>query len=252
MLPRCASQASPEMHGPGHASARRSTAQSFALQLRSLPPALRPLVRAYVLGYASAVVPRLLTLVLQNLSRARPKNANRLPADQDERTFAESVLHTLRTGLEPQRFPTFCALLVGGSTLLQVRSRCPATPLPHPPPRPHLISLGLLPPLPRICRALRVNFTGPSPRQPCVESRSCPDASRSPASRGNSNPSSTPLAQTHPEPPSHLAADWRVLLPQVPLKSIAARVGTGLGETARLRYVDLGDALTVCIPPCPG
>ncbi|PNY28523.1 Uncharacterized protein TCAP_01559 [Tolypocladium capitatum] len=89
------------------------------LQLRSLPPALRPLVRAYLLGYASAVAPRLLTLILQHLSRRRTKNKKTLPAELDERTFGESVVHVLRTGLEPQRFPTFCAVLVGGSTLLQ-------------------------------------------------------------------------------------------------------------------------------------
>lgn len=90
------------------------------LQLRSFPPALRPLVRAYLLGYVSAVAPRLLTLILQHLSRRRTKNKRTLPADVDERTFVESVVHVLRTGLEPQRFPTFCAVLVGGSTLLQV------------------------------------------------------------------------------------------------------------------------------------
>ncbi|KAJ6441963.1 integral membrane protein [Purpureocillium lavendulum] len=98
---------------------RPSNTKSFPLQLRSLPPALRPLVRAYILGYASSVVPRLLTLVLQHLSRARSKNVNCLPADKDERTFVDSALHILRTGLEPQRFPTFCAVLVGGATILQ-------------------------------------------------------------------------------------------------------------------------------------
>lgn len=91
------------------------------MQLRSLPPALRPLVRAYLLGYASAVAPRLLTLLLQHVSRRKARSAKCLPADgDDDGSFAESALRILRTGLEPQRFPTFCALLVGGSTLLQV------------------------------------------------------------------------------------------------------------------------------------
>ncbi|KND94506.1 hypothetical protein TOPH_01087 [Tolypocladium ophioglossoides CBS 100239] len=104
------------------------------LQLRSLPPALRPLVRAYLLGYASAVAPRLLTLILQHLSRRRTKNKKTLPADVDERTFVESVVHVLRTGLAPQRFPTFCAALVGGSTLLQVATGLGDTPRLRNPP----------------------------------------------------------------------------------------------------------------------
>ncbi|KYK55751.1 uncharacterized protein DCS_07715 [Drechmeria coniospora] len=107
--------APPLVYRASHASTK-----SFPLQLRSLPPALRPLVRAYVLGYASAVAPRLLTLVLQHLSRARANGSSKCPpAEQEERTFLESVAHILRAGLQPQRFPTFCAVLVGGSTLLQ-------------------------------------------------------------------------------------------------------------------------------------
>ena len=134
-----------QRRGPGRGPGRRSDTKSFPLQLRSLPPALRPLARAYILGYASAVVPRLLTLILQHLSRRRSKNANCLPTDRDERTFAQSALHILRTGLEPQRFPSFCAVLVGGATLLQVRSRPPPPsqsplppPWPYPSPRPRL------------------------------------------------------------------------------------------------------------------
>src|ERR1044071_4678442 len=36
-----------------------------------IPLVLRPLVRAYLLGYASAVAPRLLTLLLQLLTRLK-------------------------------------------------------------------------------------------------------------------------------------------------------------------------------------
>lgn len=101
-----------------------------------VPALLRPLVRAYILGYASAVAPRLLTLLLQHMSRAtrarrartnsntsrdRQKAAIAHPADDPRRrSFARAALHILATGLECQRFATFCAALAGGTTLLQV------------------------------------------------------------------------------------------------------------------------------------
>ncbi|TWU78662.1 hypothetical protein ED733_005665 [Metarhizium rileyi] len=89
-------------------------------QLQSIPPTLRPLVRAYLLGYASAVLPRLLTLVLQHLSNRKRKTPNYALPERDENTFLESAKHVLKTGLDPCRFPTFCAALVGGSTILQI------------------------------------------------------------------------------------------------------------------------------------
>lgn len=98
-----------------------SPRKSSFLQLHSIPPPLRPLVRAYLLGYASAVLPRLLTLVLQHLSNRKRKTPNYALPERDENTFLESAKHVLKTGLDPCRFPTFCAALVGGATLLQVR-----------------------------------------------------------------------------------------------------------------------------------
>lgn len=100
---------------------RRASAGSL-LQLKSLPPALRPLVRAYLLGYTSAVAPRLLTLLVRRLSQRATTGAKSHSDGRPRRTFVESALAILRTGCEPQRFPTFCALLVGGFTLLQVRT----------------------------------------------------------------------------------------------------------------------------------
>ena len=78
---------------------------------------MRPLVRAYLLGYASAVGPRLLTLLLQQVMRRKQKGNDDGPT---QKSFADSLLHVLRGGLDWQRFPTFCAVLVGGSTLLEV------------------------------------------------------------------------------------------------------------------------------------
>ncbi|TAQ83982.1 hypothetical protein B7494_g7695 [Chlorociboria aeruginascens] len=75
---------------------------------RSIPPVLRPVLRAYILGYASSTAPRLLTLLLTHLSKRR-KNIDEKP----EECFLPSLLRILRGGLELQRFPTFCAALVG-------------------------------------------------------------------------------------------------------------------------------------------
>ncbi|EHK49015.1 uncharacterized protein TrAtP1_000401 [Trichoderma atroviride] len=100
-------------------AALRAVQPKGPLSFQSLPAPLRPLVRAYLLGYASAVAPRLLTLILQFISKRRKSARKYLSADKDERSFKDSAFRILRTGLDPRRFPTFCAALVGGSTLLQ-------------------------------------------------------------------------------------------------------------------------------------
>lgn len=86
--------------------------RASADQLRQL---LRPLVKAYVLGYASSTAPRLLTLLVTLVTKK---------SKDGERDFQRAFLGTyriLRGGLEWQRFPTFCAALIGGTGLLQVR-----------------------------------------------------------------------------------------------------------------------------------
>lgn len=104
-----------------------------------VPPILRPLVRAYLLGYASAVAPRLLTLLLKHVTSlmarrralaGRPEpTPDKLQRRHDGETFFESFQQILRAGLDPRRFPAFCALLVGGSTLFEVRCPGPRSPL---------------------------------------------------------------------------------------------------------------------------
>jgi len=79
-----------------------------------VPALLRPMIRAYLFGYASSTVPRLLTLLLTHLSSRRK-------GSEEGKAFWPSLRHTLRVGLDWQRFPTFCATLVAGSTLLQAR-----------------------------------------------------------------------------------------------------------------------------------
>lgn len=92
-----------------------------------MPPILRPLVRAYILGYASSVGPRLVTLILQVVAAAR-KPTPVPDADRDNaglpprELFASSLRRILRSGFDPRRFPTFCAALIGGTTILEVRT----------------------------------------------------------------------------------------------------------------------------------
>lgn len=101
--------------------ARSRTAVAARPGALSVPPALRPVFRAYVLGYASAVAPRLLTLAVQHILKLRRNADQLLPSDpQDEPTFLAGVRHILRSGFDPQRFPTFCAVLVAGTSLLHV------------------------------------------------------------------------------------------------------------------------------------
>ncbi|KAK0705221.1 integral membrane protein [Lasiosphaeris hirsuta] len=93
-----------------------------------IPPILRPLVRAYLLGYVSAVAPRVLTLLLKHIRRRRHISQTGEKTEKTGKTgktaahesWWESLQHILYTGLDPRRFPAFCALIVGGSTLLEV------------------------------------------------------------------------------------------------------------------------------------
>ncbi|KAK1986695.1 integral membrane protein [Colletotrichum cereale] len=86
------------------------------IELSGIPPILRPLLRAYLLGYASAVAPRILTLLMQYITKKRRKGSTENgQCDGFVAMFRRIVL----AGLDPQRFPTFCAVLVGGSTLLE-------------------------------------------------------------------------------------------------------------------------------------
>ena len=93
----------------------------------AIPPILRPLVRAYLLGYASAVGPRLLTLLLQHVARRRRNNETKSTfTTQPAESFPAGLQRILRGGLDWQRFPTFCAVLVGGTTLLEASLTCTA------------------------------------------------------------------------------------------------------------------------------
>lgn len=129
----------------GIISGERISGQGTTTLDHAIPPVLRPLVRAYLLGYASTVAPRLLTLVLQQLTRRRKgrdaaattstksssSNGSVAKHDQEgppqqpqtqqpQQPFLVAFKQILSSGLDWQRFPTFCAALAGGSTLLEV------------------------------------------------------------------------------------------------------------------------------------
>ncbi|KAH7157077.1 hypothetical protein EDB81DRAFT_412347 [Dactylonectria macrodidyma] len=87
------------------------------LSFDAAPELLRPLIRAYLLGYATAVGPRLLTLILQCVAK-RGRRKQHSP-DLEDGSFVKSAKHIVRMGFNLQRFPTFCAVMAGGSTILQ-------------------------------------------------------------------------------------------------------------------------------------
>lgn len=80
---------------------------------RTVVHILRPLARAYILGYASSISPRLLGLLLSAI------NGKKSPKYGQTSAF-KSVLQILRGGLELQRFPTFCATLVGSYSFFRI------------------------------------------------------------------------------------------------------------------------------------
>ncbi|OIW25855.1 hypothetical protein CONLIGDRAFT_635621 [Coniochaeta ligniaria NRRL 30616] len=92
-----------------------------------IPPPLRPLVRAYIIGYLSSVLPKIPALIGQLLlKQAKQSSPTPNGTPQHPRKAALLLDSLRRILLEPlhwQRFPTFCAALVGGSTLLELPLR---------------------------------------------------------------------------------------------------------------------------------
>lgn len=86
------------------------------LLYRTVPPALRPALRSFLIGYASAVGPRLLSFLVRY---AKSKRVGSAGEDKNVRIL-DSLRAVLASGLGWNRFPAFCALLVGGSTFLEV------------------------------------------------------------------------------------------------------------------------------------
>lgn len=99
-----------------------------------VPVLLRPVLRAFILGYGSAVAPRILTLVLQHGSSLRQKHKTKGSIDaccEPREPFLLALQRLLRGGFDLQRFPTFCAALVGGTTLFEVSHTFGALLYPH-------------------------------------------------------------------------------------------------------------------------
>lgn len=101
--------------------AMRTSSRRLSPGGNAIPLILRPVLRAYFLGYLSSTTPRVLTLLLTYLSRKKKNDRGK----RNDSAFLSSLLGILRGGLELQRFPTFCAALVGGSTFLQARDALP-------------------------------------------------------------------------------------------------------------------------------
>ncbi|KAI9843856.1 MAG: hypothetical protein M1838_002428 [Thelocarpon superellum] len=70
---------------------------------------IKPLLRAYALGYLSSTSPRLVTTLASLLRNGRNKEE-----------ALSKLFQSFRAALALDRFPAFCGLLIGGSTLLQI------------------------------------------------------------------------------------------------------------------------------------
>lgn len=81
-------------------------------------------MRAYLLGYGFTVGPRVFSLLLHHLlklgRRQRKGDDDTTSKGKSQPPLYESLRKTLSAGLQVNRFSTFCAALVGGSTLLGV------------------------------------------------------------------------------------------------------------------------------------
>lgn len=91
-----------------------------------IPSPLRPLVRAYLLGYGFTVGPRVLALLahhaalLLRASTGRALDDAAAHGEPRPPPLRKALARILKAGLKVDRFATFCAALVGGSTLLEV------------------------------------------------------------------------------------------------------------------------------------
>ncbi|KAK4140870.1 uncharacterized protein C8A04DRAFT_39506 [Dichotomopilus funicola] len=86
-----------------------------------VPPIFRPLLRAYLIGYASAVGPRFLSLLIQyTLRRQKKERETNGNGKKRKDSFLVALQRVLLRPMETQSFPTFCAALVGGYTFLEL------------------------------------------------------------------------------------------------------------------------------------
>ncbi|KAJ6788951.1 hypothetical protein PWT90_04188 [Aphanocladium album] len=91
-----------------------------AVSFKSIPPPLRPVARAYLLGYGAAVVPQILAFFLKHAKRlVRTKNRSDEERRRQEKSFLRNLARILTAGLDPLGLATFCAVLAAGPSLLQ-------------------------------------------------------------------------------------------------------------------------------------
>lgn len=110
--------------------AARTRGLRVILSLDVLAPALRPLVRAWILGSLWTVGPRVCSLALRHVVAGQKPDSpnhdddvagmNGLSPTSNSRRFLKELATVLKDGCLSNRFPTFCAILVGGSSLLEV------------------------------------------------------------------------------------------------------------------------------------
>ncbi|QDS73743.1 hypothetical protein FKW77_004819 [Venturia effusa] len=75
-------------------------------------PSLKPVLRAYLLAYLSSTSPKVVGLLIALIQK-----------DGQISKASHDLLRTMRKALELNRFPAFCAFIMGGSVTLQVPFR---------------------------------------------------------------------------------------------------------------------------------
>ncbi|KAL5612145.1 hypothetical protein BROUX41_000311 [Berkeleyomyces rouxiae] len=95
-----------------------------AAALSAAPPLLRPLLRAFLLGYISTVGPQIISLLFKTALRARRSTAKDEgrkdgPGAVDLQSLVDAVKAAAVDGLHLRDFPVFSAVVVGGSSLLE-------------------------------------------------------------------------------------------------------------------------------------
>ncbi|PHH53916.1 hypothetical protein CFIMG_002831RAa [Ceratocystis fimbriata CBS 114723] len=110
---------------PHHSTTPTATKSlvSRTIALSAVPPRLRPLLRAFLLGYVSTVGPQIFNLIFKTVMRVRRCRKENKNGKQEPTTDLQSLIDSIKQaamgGLCFRDFPVFCAIVVGGSSLLE-------------------------------------------------------------------------------------------------------------------------------------
>lgn len=94
---------------------------AVSVSFKQIPPSLRPVVRAYLLGYGAAVVPQTLSLVLKHVKRlGRTRKGSPQDIRHQRESFFRALIRIFTSSLDPRGLAVFCAALAAGPSFFQV------------------------------------------------------------------------------------------------------------------------------------